>query len=112
MASLKRRRACNRSLVMAQQANLNIFGMPTAHQLWVAKTTLFIVRRGAVLAGYALIAHVAETGAGPSVTVSVLLTQTVVHPIVHRSNHPRAYFCISGGVGGCKRHFAHCSTSM
>lgn len=90
--------------MMVQQARLKNFQNARPHQLWVAKTTLFIVRRGAFLTGNALIAHVAETGAGPSIAVPVLLTQTVVHTIVDRSNHPRAYFCVSGFVMWCFSH--------
>lgn len=69
------------------------------YQLRVTQTTLCVVCRGAILAGDALISHVAEAGAGPSITVPVLLSQTVVHAIVHRPNHPRAYFCILGFRG-------------
>lgn len=48
------------------------------------------------MAGNALIPHVAEASARPSIAVPMLLPQTVIHAIVHRPDHPRANFCVLG----------------
>lgn len=74
--------------------------MSGPHQLRIAQATLFVVRRGAVLARDSLVPDVAKAGSGPTIAVPVLLAQAVVHTIVHWSNHPRTYFCLVFFRGG------------